>query len=668
MRGGRVLTAAVLATSIVLGAPGLSHATPSSDRSGAVPAERDGAASLVAPPLGSGEVRLVVGVEEKTTGVLEALNRGVAGEGSVSSVVRGVDAVTVTVDAPSAAAVVRRLEALSTVRYIEPETTYRAFGSGGAVVPTDPWFGQQVESLQMRFPQAWTTTTGAPTVVAVLDTGVTANSDLYDGSGPGRTPAVLPGYDFINNDADAADDMGHGTEVATVLAGRGENGFGIAGACWSCKILPVKVLDRLGEGTNAGIAAGITWAVDHGAKILNLSLGGPSDSAVLDDAVSYAIGKGAVVVASSGNTGESTAFPTPTAPQYPAAIPGVLSVGSVSLGSTDLYPQSARGPWVDVVAPNDTISFGPDDAVAYVFSGTSAAAPLVSGTVALLIAAHPWWTPGQVLTAVTSTTRAVNPAGVMGGGLVDAAAALQFDPNPTTTTTSSTTTTSTTTSTTWSPTTTTEPPVTVPVVTPPATTGPPDAPPSASLDPLPTWMNGMVAFLATATDDRGVTTVNLEVSGRSLPMTPTGGGRWAAWIDTRDLVDGPTTARVVATDTVGHVVGSPGVSTGVDNKGPYSLVWGPQGATVTGSVIVLVGSRDAGTGTMATLLVADGRFVGGFLGDGGTFVRIPVTRNGPFGIAAISVDNAGHASFSNIVEVNGRIPAKVKGRRVSRRR
>jgi len=181
-------------------------------------------------------------------------------------------------------------------------------------------------------------------------------------------------------------------------------------------------------------------------------------------------------------------------------------------------------------------------------------------------------------------------------------------------------------------------------------------------------MQGMTTFLATALDDTGVASVTLELSGRSLPMTPVGGGRWAAWIDTRGLVDGPTTASVVVTDNAGHVVRSAGVATGVDNKGPFSLVWGPGGSTVTGSVTVLVGSKDAGTGTKLTLLVADGRFVGGFWGDGGAFVSIPITRNGWFGIAAISVDNAGHASFSNRIDVNGRVPARVKAKRVSRHR
>lgn len=668
MRGGRFAAAAVLVAAVAVATPGLSEADTSGLHSRGV---RSMTASVpaVAPPLEGDEVRLVVGLGDSDAESLAEVARAVGVQGDLSSVVRGIDAVTVTVEAPHAAAVADRLNELPAVHYVEPEKTYRAFGSEGEpVLPSDPWFEQQVESLQMRFPQAWATTTGGPTVVAVIDTGVTPNSDLYDGTGPGRTSAVLPGYDFVNNDSDASDDKGHGTEVATVLAGRGNNGFGIAGACWSCRILPVKVLDSAGVGTTSGIAAGITWAVDHGARIINLSLGGPSDSAALDVAVAYALGQGVIVVASAGNEGDSAPFPQPTAPQYPAAVDGVLSVGSVTIGGTDIYPGSSRGAWVDVTAPNDTVSFGPSDDTAYYFSGTSAASPLVSGTLALLAAAHPAWSSGQLLDAVTSTARAVTPAGVMGGGLVDAAAAIGFGSGPTTTTEAPGTTT-----TTEPPTTTTEPPATtttVPVATdapPTSASDPTDRPPSASLDPLPAWMQGMTTFLGTAVDDLGVSSVALEVSGRTLPMTPLGGGRWAAWIDTRGLVDGPTVARVVATDSGGQQTASPGVSTGVDNKGPFTLVWGPNGRAVTGSVLVLVGSKDAGTGTKATLLVADGRFVGGFWGDGGSFVSIPITRNGWFAIAAISVDNAGHVSFSNRLDVNGRVATRSRGRRASRR-
>ena len=165
---------------------------------------------------------------------------------------------------------------------------------------------------QLGLPLAWDTTTGSSSVtVAVLDTGVAPGAlDLA-----GR---LVAGYDIANGDADPSDDHGHGTQVASTLAGGIDNGFGSVGACPLCRIMPVKVMDSSGGGTTAEIAAGITWATDHGARIVNMSLGGPSDDPTLDAAVEYALAHNVLLIASAGNNGT-------TAPEYPAAIPGVVS-------------------------------------------------------------------------------------------------------------------------------------------------------------------------------------------------------------------------------------------------------------------------------------------------------------------------------------------------------
>jgi subtilisin family serine protease len=159
-----------------------------------------------------------------------------------------------------------------------------------AVVPNDPKWSDQGELRQITVPDAWSLTTGAAVTVAVIDGGVDAFGDL--------TGAVLDGRDFVDNDPIANDENGHGTAVASLIAARGNNGAGIAG---TCRILPVKVLGPEGDGSIATTAAGIVYAADRGAKIINASLGTSQNLTVLRDAVAYAQGRGSLVVASAGN-------------------------------------------------------------------------------------------------------------------------------------------------------------------------------------------------------------------------------------------------------------------------------------------------------------------------------------------------------------------------------
>src|SRR5215212_4525457 len=173
-----------------------------------------------------------------------------------------------------------------------PNYVRRAFD-----VPNDPYF-ESAESYfgTVRLPQAWDLSHGSNgIVIAVVDTGVTSVGDL--------STQVLPGRNVVGNNADARDDstISHGTLVAGVAAATTDNGIGIAGAAWNATVLPVKVLDSRGLGTDLQVADGIVWAVDHGAKVVNLSLGGPGEGPTLCNAVSYAVAHGAVVVASAGN-------------------------------------------------------------------------------------------------------------------------------------------------------------------------------------------------------------------------------------------------------------------------------------------------------------------------------------------------------------------------------
>jgi subtilisin family serine protease len=167
--------------------------------------------------------------------------------------------------------------------------------------------------------------------------------------------------------------------VAGVAAAAGNDGVGIAGMCWQCRILPVKVLNSAGSGSHSNIAAGIVWATTHGADVINLSLAGPYPSGVVQNAVNFALRHGVVVVAAAGNEGSSRRF-------FPAAYPGVISVGA-STGTDGLYDWSNRGSWVNLAAPGCAYTGKPGAQWSW-WCGTSFATPMVAGIAALVRSAN----------------------------------------------------------------------------------------------------------------------------------------------------------------------------------------------------------------------------------------------------------------------------------------
>jgi subtilisin family serine protease len=276
------------------------------------------------------------------------------------------------------------------------------------LIPNDPLWWRQWSVRKVRGPSAWDVATGqGGPIVAVIDTGV-------DGSHPDLSGRLVPGWNFHANSANTSDDADHGTAVAGIIAGVGNNGLGTAGLCWRCRIMPIKVLGANGGGSWSNIAAGIVWAANNGARVINLSLGGPTGSLALRDAVRYAIARGAVVVAAAGNEGSRQYF-------YPAAYTGVLAVAATT-SSDRLYSFSNRGSWVDVAAPGCTWSPAPR-ATWRSFCGTSAAAPSVSGIAGLVISRAAGASRQQVQTAIVST--AVEVGAFVRGGRVDAAAAVR---------------------------------------------------------------------------------------------------------------------------------------------------------------------------------------------------------------------------------------------------
>lgn len=274
------------------------------------------------------------------------------------------------------------------------------------VIPNDPGWGNQYNLAAIHAPAGWALNTGAVWVtIAILDTGIElSHPDLF--------VRILPGYDFVNNDSDPQDDNGHGTHVAAIAAASSNNGVGISGVNWGANLLPVKVLNASSNGTYANVAAGIVWATDHGTQVINLSLGGPSPSFVLNDAVNYAYNHGVILVAASGNAGAHAVL-------YPAAYDPVIAVGATD--SANAWAGfSNYGPEVDVVAPGVNIYSAYLGGGYGYRSGTSMAAPHVSGLAAIL-----WGIPGngpaRVRTIIENTTLDLGPAGwdeQFGNGLI----------------------------------------------------------------------------------------------------------------------------------------------------------------------------------------------------------------------------------------------------------
>ncbi len=301
-------------------------------------------------------------------------------------------------------AVVNDLAASGLVDYAEVD----GLATANDVTPNDTYWAKEWGLTKVHAPHAWSTSTGSSAItVAVVDTGLAAGLPEF----AGRT---LTGYNAFTGTTNTADDNGHGTYAAGIALATGNNATGVAGMCWSCRVLPVKVLDSSAQGDYATIAKGITWAADHGARVISLSLGGTTSSATLDNAVSYAVNEGIVVVVAAGNSGC-------TCQTWPAASPGALSVAATDATDT-LYSYSNRGSWVDVAAPGTNYTTGADGNY-YSFGGTSSATPVVAGLAALALSQNPTASVGSVVNVIESTTSPVAGGGVS-YGRVDAGAAM----------------------------------------------------------------------------------------------------------------------------------------------------------------------------------------------------------------------------------------------------
>lgn len=296
------------------------------------------------------------------------------------------------------------------VRLFQPNQRVRI-----AKAPNDPLLRNQQYLKQIRAEQAWdVATSNESVVIAIVDTGVDLDHpDLKDN--------LVPGVNLIQPDAPPQDDNGHGTSVAGVIAAIADNDSGTAGLLWKTKIMPIKALESDGNGDEDKLGEGILYAVDHGAKIVVLSLGLNKYSPYMENIVRYAEDNGVVLVAASGNEGNAV--------KYPAAYETVLAVGGVG---TDNKPEalSNAGPELDVVAPWVVFTTARDGGYEYK-DGTSMAAPQVAGVCALILSKYPDMKPVEVRNLIRQTAQNIGPKGwdkESGYGLLRADRALREEP------------------------------------------------------------------------------------------------------------------------------------------------------------------------------------------------------------------------------------------------
>lgn len=299
------------------------------------------------------------------------------------------------------------------VAYAEPDYIARV-----SETPNDPYYTQQWGPQDIHAEGAWDKvdpSQRAKVTIAILDTGINATHEDLQAN-------IVPGYNVINNAAPPTDGFGHGTHVAGIAAAITGNGKGIAGIASGCKIMPVKVLDDSGAGDYSTIVNGIKYATDHGAKVINLSLGSPDASQAMQDAVDYATSHDVSVVVAAGNENGPVSFP--------ANCKGVIAVGAV-----DSHNQRADfsnyGPELSVVAPGvDILSCYKDGPSSYTtMSGTSMATPFVTGVVAMVRAANPSLSSADVTKVIDGSATHLGTPGFnneYGYGLVDAGKAVDM--------------------------------------------------------------------------------------------------------------------------------------------------------------------------------------------------------------------------------------------------
>lgn len=442
----------------------------------------------------------------------------------------------------------------------------------GAMVPNDPNFSTQWHHAKIMTPSAWDYGTGSADIpIAIIDSGV-------DPAQPDLMGKLLPGYNFVNNNTDTHDLLGHGTSVAGSASAQTNNAIGVAGVSWNSTIMPFVVLDSSNYATYANIASAIVRAVDSGAKVINISIAGSSSSYTLENAVDYAWNHGVLVFAAAANYNLST-------PYYPAACTHAIAVAATD--SADRKASfSNYGDWITLAAPGVSIVTTNNGGGYSSKSGTSFSSPIAAGVAALIWSVNPQLSNQQVYDILVSTADDLGASGFdtsFGYGRINAYNAMLEALN-------------------YQPAVDSEAPV-VALTSPAANT----------------TVSGVVAIDAAAADNVAVTKVEFRVDGKLLSSDSS--APFAATWDVAAETAGFHTVEVLAFDGAGNVslpasaqVYVEEIVKVVDTVPPAVTILSPSnGFTLTSKTLVRASASDE-NGVVEMQIFVDGQFERTFTG------------------------------------------------------
>ena len=422
------------------------------------------------------------------------------------------------------------------------------FLAEAVVTPNDSYYASQWHLSKISAPQGWDISTGSTSVaVAIIDSGV-------DPTHPDLSNKLLPGFNFLSDNSDSHDLNGHGTAVAGSAAAISNNYTGVAGIAWQNPIMPLVVVNSSGSASYYDIAQAITYAADKGAKVMNISIAGSSNSSTLQNAVDYAWNKGAVIFAAAANYSTST-------PYYPAACNNVVAV-SATTSSDTLASFSNYGNWIDIAAPGVSILTTTNGGSYSSWSGTSFSSPIAAGLGALIISANPSLTNAQVVEILKRNADDIGAPGFdpyFGYGRINVYRSLAAAKTTTPITDSS-------------------PPIV-----------------SISSPTNGAHISGGVTVSVSASDDVGVSKVELYINGILYANDAT--APYNFYWDTKNYGNGAYNLEAVAYDGSGNIGESNLITVNVDNSQDtippvVSITSPPEGSPVSKKVTIKVTASD----------------------------------------------------------------------------
>ncbi|NDY71054.1 peptidase S8 [Desulfobacter hydrogenophilus] len=477
-------------------------------------------------------------------------------------------------------------------------------------VPNDDQYPSQWHLPQISAPSGWDLTTGSQSVpIAIIDSGV-------DPTHPDLAGNLIAGYNFLDNNTDTQDVLGHGTAVAGSAAAMTDNTTGVAGVAWNSPIMPLVVLDANDYATYYDIAQAINYAADQGVRVINISIGGSSYSSTLQNAVNYAWNKGAVILACAHNYSTDT-------PYYPAACANVVAV-SATTSSDTLASFSNYGDWIDIAAPGSYILTTTRGGGYGNWNGTSFSSPITAGVVALILSANPSLTNVQVVDILTQSAVDLGTTGFdnyFGYGRINALQSIQ---------------------------------TALAAVPDEDTIDPSVAITSPQND---TTVNGSLTVSVSAADEGGVDRVELYVDGELLSSDTTSPYTFA-W-DTYGYANGDHELMAVAYDSAGNDGWSSVIAVTVANESAddttapvVSITPIQGGALVSGGITVDVSATDEG-GVALVELYLDGELLDEDITSPYAFFwNTTAYADGTYELVAVAYDTAGNRGQSGVISVS----------------